>query len=724
MAPRKRMTETELGALVQAEIAAAVEYDRSDFKKDRIRAIEYYRGEMNDLPSEEGRSTATTHDVQDTIGWMLPGLMRVFFSSDQLGQYEPQNPNDEAAAKQATDYANYVVMRECDGYQVFWDVFHDALLHANGVVKHWWDKTEKIETYTFSGLTEDEAALVLADDSVEVLAQEIVLTDIEGPDGNVVQVPLYSMKIKRADRTGCLKIAAVPPEEFLIDARARSIDTARFVGHRSLRARSDLIEMGLSKDQVDRLPANGTLSYDRVELARREEIGAFVGSPGLDNSTEQVEIVEAYIKVDHDGDGVAETLRVMVGGGSSEVLDWEEWDSDLPFTDFVAERVPHRWQGRSVFNDTEDIQRAKTALLRQLLDNLYQANIPDRAIDINRVKNPDAVYDRAIGNVILTEGDPNGIISTVTVPFVAKEALTGLDYMDQMIERRTGVSRSTMALDLEALQNQSATAVNAAQSSSYSKIELIARNFAEMGMKRFFRCILKLIVQNQDKPRMIRLRDKWERMDPRGWNADMDFNVNVGLGTGSRDRDMAILAQIAGKQELIIAQAGPQNPICDMSNYANTLRKMVEMSGVRNPDEFFKEVSPEAMQQFVQGQANKPDPKAEAEKQRLQLDAQKAQAQMQLEQQKAQASIQTEREKNALNMDAMREKSVAEIQMQGQKAEFERQQRRDDAVLDAQLRREEMALEFELTREANRMNAAVAAKKADTNVQQQQVSKR
>ena len=724
MANRKRMTETELGALVQAEVAAAVEYDRSDFKKDRIRAIEYYRGEMNDLPSEEGRSKATTHDVQDTIGWMLPGLMRVFFSSEQLGQYEPQNPTDEAGAKQATDYVNYVVMRECDGYQVFWDVFHDALLHANGVVKHWWDKTEKVETFTFSGLTEDQVAIVLADENVEVLAQNVEVSELQGPDGSVVPVPLYSMKVKRSDKTGCLKIAAVPPEEFLIDSRARDIEHARFAAQRSLRSRSDLIEMGLDKAQVDRLPANGTLSYDRVELARREEIGAFVASPGLDQSTEMVEIIEAYIKVDHDGDGVAETLRVLIGGGSSEVLDWEEWENEIPFTDFVSERVPHRWQGRSVFNDTEDIQRVKTALLRQLLDNLYQANIPDRAVNIDRVKNPDALYDRSIGNVLLVDGDPNAVVSNTTVPFVAKEALTGLDYMDQMIERRTGVSRSTMALDLEALQNQSATAVNAAQSAAYSKIELIARNFAEMGMKRFFRCILKLIVQNQDKARMIRLRDKWVPMDPRGWNANMDFNVNVGLGTGSRDRDMAILAQIAGKQEMIISQAGPMNPICDMTHYANTLRKMVEMSGVRNPDEFFKEVSPEAVQQFAQAQSSKPDPKAQAEQQRMQIESQKAQSSMQLEQQKAAASIETQRQKNALDMQAFRERSEAEIAMQAQKAEFDRQQRRDDAVLDAQLRREEMALEFELTREANHLNAAVAANKPDTNLERKQVKKR
>lgn len=710
-----RMTEEEIGALVQAEIAGAIEYDRSDFLKDRVRAIEYYRGEMKDLPAEEGRSTVTTHDVQDTIGWMLPGLMRVFFSAEHLGQYEPQKPNDEPAARQATDYVNYVVLRECDGYQVFWDVFHDALLHANGVVKHWWDKTPKIETHSVSGLTDDQLAMLLQDDDVEVIEHSV-------DDSYPEMGELHSLKFNHTYKGGCLKIAACPPEEFLIDKRARDIETARFCGHRTLKSRSDLIEMGLSRDDVDALPTFGSLSHDRVELARREQVGAFVSPPGMDKSTEEVEVIECYVLLDKDGDGVAERLRVVMGGGgSTKVLDWEVWESEVPFTDFVSERVPHRWQGRSVFNDTEDVQRVKTVLLRQFLDNMYQSNIPDRVVDETRVQNPDALYDRQIGNVIRVKGDPNTAVTNSIVPFVAKEALTGLDYMDQMIERRTGVSRSTMALDLEALQNQSATAVNASQSAAYSKIELIARNFAEMGFKRFFRCVLKLLVENQDRPKTIRLRDQWVDMDPRGWNADMDFNVNVGLGSGSRDRDVGLLMQIAAKQELIMAQMGPVNPVCDMEKYATTLRKLVEMAGLRNPDTFFGEVNQQTMQQFAQAQGQKPDPKVEAEKAKIQIEGQKAQAQAGLEREKASASIETQRQKNELDMQAMREKSAMDMQIAREKAEFDRQQKREDAVLNAQLRREEMMLEAEITREANAINAQVAAKQADANIDRKSV---
>ncbi|MFC3445346.1 hypothetical protein ACFOLL_04435 [Falsochrobactrum ovis] len=678
---------------------------------------------MNDVPAEEGRSQITTHDVQDTIGWILPGLMRVFFSSENLGEYEPENLEDEQGAKQATDYINYVIMRECDGYQVFWDVFHDALLHANGVVKHWWDDTPTEQVHVFRNLTEEQFISLTSQDEVEILAHEEKEQLITGPDQQAIVLPVHDVKIKRSIPGGCLKIAAVPPEEFLIDNRACDVEDARFVGQRTLRTRSDLIAEGYDKAQVDKLPMHGTLTMDGVEIARQEEVGSF--NDGNDRSMDLIEVTECYIKVDHDRDGVAEMLRVVVGGpGNGDVLDWEVWEDEVPFTDFVAERVPHRWQGRSVFDDVEDIQRTKTVLLRQLLDNLYQANIPDRIVDDSRVVNKDALYDRSIGNVLRVQGDPNGVVSDRTVPFVAKEALTGLGYMDEMIERRTGVSRSTMALDLEALQNQSATAVNAAQSAAYSKIELIARNFAEMGFKRFFRCALKIIVQNQDRAKTIRLRNQWVEMDPSSWNANMDFTVNVGLGSGSKDRDVAMLMQIAAKQEMIISQAGPTNPIAGIDKYANTLRKMIEALGIRNPDQFFGEVDQQTLQ-VMANQPEKPDPKAQAEQAKVQIAQQKAQADALLQQQKMQAQLQAEREKAALMLDLDREKAAATIQLQKEQSEFNRQQRVEEAHLDAQLRRDEMILEAELTREANALNAALASQnKPDTNIERQKVKGR
>ena len=523
---------------------------------------------------------------------------------------------------------------------------------------------------------------------------------------------------------------------------------ARFVGHRMTKTRSELIEIGYDPDLVNALPATSFANFGNLPQTRIDSALPYQTPIGLDKSMEEVEVIEVYMKMDADGDGVAEMMKIVMGGPNTNVLlDHELWEDETPFTDFVAERVPHRWQGRSTFDDTEDVQRIKSTLLRQFLDNLYHANIPDRAIDITRVTNPDALLDRKIGNNIHTEGPPNGVIMDMAVPFAAKEALTGLEYMDQIIERRTGVSRATMALDLEALQNQSATAVNAAQSAAYSKIELIARNFAEIGFKRFFQCILKLIVAHQDGPRRLKIKRSWVTMDPASWNANMKFDVNVGLGSGSRDRDAAILMQIATKQEQINMQMGPDNPICGIDKYSNTLRALVQMAlPSSEPDKFFNEIEPQAVAAWMQQKAQQgsQDPKAQAEMQKAQAAQQKAQAEiqikgqtaqadMQLKQQsaqmdmasraqKAQADLQASREKNQMGMQATREKNAMAMQLDQEKAAQEAAQRQQEALLDAQLKQDEMVMEGELAREANKMSAANEKRKIDTNVNRQKTS--
>jgi len=859
----KKLTEEDIGRLASAEIQAATSYDGTDYQKDRVRALEYYRGEMNDLENEEGTSEAVTHDVADTIGWMLPGLMRVFFSGPSLGVYEPENEEDEQAAIQATNYANYVIMKECSGYTVFWDVFHDALLHANGVVKHWWEEKDKVTVHFASGLDEDQFATIVNDKANRILAHRTDVIELPPPSeeeieeqqiqlqalisqqqqqqqqqqpppqggqsppgqngspppggppgggspppggappgagsppggpqpppggqppgggispgimsllGAIAQggmggglpgqpmppsqpqtIEVHTVKFRRTVRTGCLKIAAVPPEEFLINIQARTIADARFVAHRMRKTRSELIAEGYDEDVVNDLPSSDGLlpDYGMLPQTRIDQAITYATYPGLDKSTEEIEIVEAYMPMDADGDGIAEMMKVVVAGpNSATVLDSELWEDEVPFTDFVAERVPHRWLGTSVFDNTEDVQRIKSTLLRQLLDNLYHANIPDRAVAIDQISNPDSLIDRKIGNIIHTEGPPGQVIADLQVPFAAKEALSGLEYMDQIVQRRTGVSESTMALDLDALQNQSATAVNAAQSGAYSKIELIARNFAEMGFKRFYQCILKLIVAHQDEPRRIKIKKQWVDMDPQAWNANMKFTPDVGLGSGSRTQDAQTLLSIAGKQEQIAQTLGPTNPLCGLDKYANTLRTLVQFSlPGADPDRYFNEINvndPQYQQWLAQASQPQPDPAAQAEMMQAQVKQQQAQADIAIKQQKAQADAGLQQQKaqadlarqqqadqasaaamgqkNAMQMQATREKNQMDMQLDQEKAAQDMQQDRDAALLDAQLKQKELILEAHLTQEKNRMDAVNAHHKTtlDANIQQQRVNK-
>lgn len=731
MASKKTaIDDAKVAAFVRSQVYDAIGYDQTELSQRRVKAIEYYRGELRDIPASEGRSKVTSRDLSDHVGWILPSLMRVFAASDNIVCYEPQEPQDEPFAKQASDYVNYIFWRECNGYRVLWNSFQDALMFGNGVFKFWWETGKRMEFEEYSGL--DEAAFIqlVGDDDVEVTEHTVEEKTEEATDpqtGQVIEQPYvcHDVKIKRTFNENSLRIASLPPEEFLIERGATSIEDANFACHRSLRTRQSLIDDGYKREVVMGIGPDYDLQSQPEKVARWNRILYDQNHFESDPLMVEVEVFECYTRLDYDGDGYAEWRKIVIAGISGSeadehhILSNEEWTDEVPFAEVIPNPDAHIWRGRSLFDDLEDVAKVKTVLTRQTLDNLYLTNIPQREVALKNVKNPDEVINPTIGGAILV--DQIGQVREIATPFVADKSYMMLEYQDQTAEKRTGVSRQSMALDPEALQNQTAAGVQAGQSAANSKNELYARNIAEIGLKRLFKCILKLIVRYQDKPRMIRLRNQWVNMDPRSWNADMDATVSVGLGSGSRDRDLMVLQQIAAKQELILAQMGPQNPVVNLTQYANTLRKMVESAGIREPDGYFNEVNPEQMQQFAQQQASKPDPKAQAEMAKAQLEQQKAQQSFQLDQQKAAASLQAQREEAALRLQLDREQSAAQIQMQADKAAAEREQKRLDAVMNAQLRREEMMLEAQLTQQANVMDAAVKQKQADTNIKRQQL---
>ncbi|PWL17403.1 phage portal protein [Falsochrobactrum shanghaiense] len=717
------MDDVDLASLVRAGISSAISYDDTELSGRRARAIEYYRGQMSDVPAMEGRSSVTSHDLSDNIGWILPGLMRVFTASETIAVYEPQNPQDDAFAKQATDYINYVFMRECDGYRVLSQGFHEGLLFGNGIWKHWWDHSVEYETLDYTGLGDIEFTQLVSDDDVEVLQHtaDITVETVTDPEtGQPVEqeVVTHAVKIKRVISTGRLKICSIPPEEFLINSGAKSIEDATLLDHRSMRTKQSLIADGHDRQKVMELAASSDLD-DSEEQTARWKSADLSKADGVDPLMVEVEVHEVYLRCDYDGDGHAEWRKVVMAGSGDGgvILANDEWSDDVPFSDAVPIPEPHRWNGRSLFDELEDVQRVKTVLLRQTLDNLYLANRPQRKVIKNQIENLDEVVNPSFGGMILMK--TMDAVQDLAVPFVADKSYPMLGYMDELSEKRTGVSRQSMALDPDALQNQTAAGQMMAQSAAYAKIELYARNIAETGLKRLFRCLLKLIVRHQDRPRTIRLRDQWVEMDPRSWNANMDVTVSVGLGSGSRDRDLAILQQIAAKQELIIAQGGPGNGIVTLEQYANTLRKIVETAGIRNPDSFFTELTQDKLQAMQQGQEQKPDPEVQKAQAQIQLEQMKAQAHAELEQQKAAAGIQAQRERMQLELQAARERGELEMSLMREKAAAQLQLDREKAEVSAQLRREEMLLEAELTAQANQLKAAmqVSAPVPDTNIE-------
>lgn len=663
-----------MAAMDTAQIAAQVsqlvkdcENYRDELSVDRIKAMEYYDGTMKDVPADANRSKVVSRDVRSAIKKVLPSVIRTILGNDKVVEYQPVNEGDEAAAEQATDYVNFVVFPESDGYDAVQDAAHDALKLRNGIIRWWYDKKRKVQVSKHTGLEEQALVQLVADDDVEVLEQEQYEEQIDTPQGPQ-PVTLYNVKIRRVSEYGCTKLAAVPLEEFLIHPDAISIDDSPITGMKTRLRRSDLVEMGYDREKVDSFPASGSdIEEEEEEFTRRRD--AFDGNDSIVKALQEVDYYELYVKIDADDDGIAELRRMVFAGGLAEInlLEDEEWD-EVPFADLIVERRPHQREGNSVTDDMAEIQRVKTVLMRQTLDNLYWQNNQQPIVQEGTIANPEAVLNPKFGQPIrVNQGiDVRGAIGYNTVPFVAEQSFGMLSYLDQEATDRTGISDASSGMAPDALQNMTAKASAMIEAAGVGQTELMVRTFAQ-GLRRVFQGLLRLVIKHQDKPRTVRLRNQWVTFDPRQWNADMDVTVNTGLGAGTRERDMMMMQVVGQQQEKLLAAYGPvNNPYVSAENIWNSVSRGVEAAGLRTPDLYFTKPTPEQIDQLQKAQANKPDPEMEKVKIKAQADQQKAQLDAQLQREKMQQEAQLETQRIQQEMALKRYQIEQEIQLKRQ----------------------------------------------------------
>lgn len=458
------------------------------------------------------------------------------------------------------------------------------------------------------------------------------------------QQPTLNVTIKRTKAKDCIKVMAVPPEEFIISDDATGEDDALCIGHRRTQRVSDLVAMGYNMDEV--LAAVSDDDSDNAEKQQRNP-GQKEHSLSLDPAMRKVKYCEVLVRVDTDGDGIAELIKFCTVGDNHRILHAEPWP-EVNYALFSPAPEPHTAIGNSIADETMDLQRIKTNLMRFTLDGLAQAIIPRTGYDYTTV-NADDMASSEVGANIRTKGPPGNSIMPIVAAFPAADALGMLAYMDEIKASRTGVSKASQGLDPDVLQGATATAVATTVAAAEMRQEVIARFFAET-LKRVFRGILKLVHRHQDKPRMVRLRNKFIEIDPSSWNVDMDVTVNVAIGSANRNERVLALNQIATKQEMIIAKLGPDNVLCDLSQLRNSYATMLELIGERDPSKFFKEIGPEQ----IQAAQAMEEQQAGSGVEQAQADAAKGIAAA--EQMKAQADMLTAQQKPKLE----RDKAIAE----------------------------------------------------------------
>lgn len=651
------MDKLEFNALVRNEIENALGYYDSEYGTDRITAMNYYMGEEFGN-EQEGRSKVVTTEVADTIEFIMPSLMRTFTQTDEFVKFMPRQPEDVEGAKQATSYANYVLNCQNNGFVVLHNFFKDALLQKIGVVKVYYDETEEAQEEEYTGLSDDELTLLLQDSNVEIVSQNTEEYGEESVDEMGMPVSDYSVShdvvVKRMSYGGMIKIDNIPPEEFLVSKKASSIEDADFVAHRTTMKVSDLIQMGYDRDTVEKYAGYTELDSSSEVANRFEDIESSDTTDSSDMSMRDVLVVESYIKSDYDGDGVAELRRVVTLGSGFKVVENETFDH-VPFACLSPILMPHRLVGRSIAELIMDLQLIKSTVMRQLLDNIYLTNNARVAAVEGQVNLDDLLNSKAGG--IIRMRQPNSV-QVLQPPLVGQNAFSLLQYLDEIKEQRTGLSKASMGLDADALQSTTATAVAAQMSAAQGKIEMIARVFAETGVKQLFRLVLTLCLHHGKKEQMIRLNNKFVPIDPSNWKHEYDLTVNVGLGSGQTNEKMAFLAQMAQKQEQILLQMGAENPLVDLQQYRNTLAELASMAGFKDATRFFK--NPED----TPPQPQQPPPPSEAEM-KMQFEQQKFQAELELQKAKQAAELELKREELQMKMQIRQEELRYEAQLRG-----------------------------------------------------------
>jgi hypothetical protein len=708
IAAKQPMDDMELQAIITQDLTDAISYVDSDLSPTRAKGTEYYRGDLfgNEV---EGNSKVVAMEVRDTVSAMLPSLMRVFFSSENVVEFAPRGPEDTKMAQQATDYCNYIYQNDNSGFLTTYAIFKDALVRKCGIAKFWWEDDEKVRIEEYTGLDDQTLEMLMQEPGGEVkiitsypdpAIDEMQISTIDPMTGQPVMAPpamVHDVQIKRITKDGRIRIMAVPPEELLLDRRARSFDDATIIAHRQMATMADLLAMGYDQDEIEENMSSTDLDSNDEYLARQPLSTTFGTNDAANPMMRRVLYIEAYSRVDFDGDGIAELRKVCcMGGGYKVVRNLPA--SYIPFADFPCDPEPHTspLEAMSIFDITRDLQEIKSEILRNTLDSLAQSIHPRTAVVEGQV-NIDDVLNNETGAIIRMRAP--GMVQPLTTPFVGQAAFPMMEYMDQIKEDRTGMSKAAMGLNADALQSSTKAAVNATINASQGRIELTARILAE-GMKKLFKGILFLATTHQDKARMVRMRNEWVQIDPRFWDTSMDANINIALGNGDTNEKLQALMMIMSKQEQILQQLGPTNPLVTPQQFSNTLRKIVELSGFKDSTSFFQDIPADYVPPT-------PTPKPSPEEVLAQVQAESIKADIQ----KKAAELELKRQQMMMDDDLTRDKMAQDLYLKKYEIELKYKSQISTAEIDAAQ---------SIDREAMRQQALLAQQQAAQFVSQPQ----
>lgn len=583
-----RMKDDEFERIVRDALAESRQYVDSELSPERARATNYYLGKPLGN-EEEGRSQAILTEVRDAVDGMLPSLLRIVHGPEHTVEFTPNNASTVSLAEQMTDYCRYVYEQDNAGFLETLSVLKDGLVRKIGIYKWGWDSSSETKAVKMDGLSPDEVNALAAQKEQGVELTRVV----ERPDG------LRDVELTHTEKSGRAWVKSLPPEEFLYNRQARSIDDATLVAHRTQKTRGQLLAMGVSKKDLDEHAGAGEeneQSQNQEEIARRDiaSVGrqqgtGFMADPNLGKATDKITYCEAYLTVDFDGDGIAELRRICTIGPKYYPVSNDPAD-DRPFAVFTPYPEPHVLLGGSVADRTMDIQKINSSLMRATLDS-GSASIFPRTVYVDGQANVADIMNVAIGAPIRER--IAGAVRILETPFIGKELIPIMQMMQETIERRTGRNKGAAGLDMDALQSTGKEAVGAVLTGSQEQLEVIARVFCETAFKPMMKGLAKTLADHQPKERVVRLRGAWTPINPASWDLNLDVTVNIALGSTFSEKKIATLVAVAQDQENLLQQLGLSNPATSLPKFLNTRAKILKLQGIPDFESYYNALPPD-----------------------------------------------------------------------------------------------------------------------------------
>jgi hypothetical protein len=577
------------------------------------------------------KSSFVSTDVRDAVLSILPSLVRIFAASENVINIVSRTQQEEPIAEQATNYVNYTFWQDNPGFLILYGAFKDAMTVKTGFVKWWTDDNVQMDHKTFVNCSQMQVQLLLQESPGSRVVHAEPVDQQTGLFPQVVIEYTVSKPI--------IKVAGVPPEEMRLDRYARSLSRSRIIGHERIVYIDELVAMGYDRDMC--------ANYIQTQDIHNFTMEAQLRNEGRGMSTrigDGVMYGEWYIWIDREGTGSTQ-LRYICTMGEDHTIVNDESANRAKFACFSVDPISHTIVGDSIADLTLDMQRIKTNMFRGILDSLAESINPKMAINELMTNVDDAMNDD-LGAIIRTRGDPNTAVAYTATPFVGQQALPVIQLLNEVLQRRTGLSDAAKGLDPKALQSSTMIGVDAIISGAQERIELVARVLAETGYKELFQGLFNEICENPNPPRILRVNGSYQQFDPSTFDATMSVEVNPTLGKGTDVTRMMALTQIKNDQQQIVTQMGMGNPICGIPEMLNTVTDMLALLNIKNVSRYFKTPPPQVLQAIATA-PKEPDPmtvasKAQFEKVKADSAAKIGQQHIEQDKNKAQAEIQQE----------------------------------------------------------------------------------